>query len=474
MGPAICENCQEYFYYTADQSTCSIRTDRACSASDPCPDGFGDCQFHKNGDLQKVLTGFNCTECTVDDFTNSCSLNASNINSNSCKRCETKTGATFDSNVYRIGGVLYDNQHGRSSTSTLCGWGYNSWSGSDGSIGGFGWFNFSPRISTSTKPYFSVAKGNIYAKGRIGTTYQPPINRYNASYLIESSGSIKNFVSGASKNSDPSLPSFKGELPNRPIIDFLSPVTTGKYQNALGKLDYKGLITTARTNGALKYNKYGSQINTLTQAQFENTVAAIFANPLDNQVFYVERNNNATYVQISDSVPNLEVKVGDNIRSGSGIIVVNGTLKIEKNITYESSSAITNLKQIPSLVWIIRGDLEIDSDVDELVGTFIVLGRDGLQDCSVVDAYGRSTQHCGQFSSVHYDGSSHLYTGLASAGFLKIYGNVLARKFFLVRNKVDSITGAPAEEFINDGRLQSNPPPGLVDLSRVIPRFSSY
>lgn len=483
LGSPVCENCQEYFYYSSPQSTCRSQPDKTCTSNADCDNYFSDqCVAHSAGDLKKVLTGFNCTECTVDSYTNSCSLNAQGTNNNRCNRCQSvvpqSDGSTLvTSNVYRNGGVLYDNQHGRSAIGALCGWGYNSYSGNpfDSGIEGFGWFNFSPRISTSTKPYFSVEKGNIYSKGSIFTRYQPPVSKYNASYLIESNGSITNFVSNLSQNAgvQSNSQNYQGELPNRPLIDFLSPLATGKYQNALGKLDYKGLITTARTSGALKYNKYGSRINTLTQAQFENAVDAIFATPLDNQVFYVERDNNLPYVQISGSGPDLEVKVGDNTHSGSGIIVVNGTLKIEKNITYESSSAITNLKQIPSLVWIIKGDVEIDPDVTELAGTFIVLGRDGLN-CYTINPSDRATQHCGQFLSVHYDTSQNSYPGLANASFLKVSGNVLARKFVLVRRAVDPVAGLPAEQFINDGRLQSNPPAGLTDFSRVIPRFSSY
>ncbi len=451
--PAVCENCQEYFYYSEDQSTCSIRTDRVCSAGNPCPTGFGVCGSHKVGDLKKVLTGFNCTECTVDNFSNSCSLNASNINSNSCKRCETRISATtLESNVYRMGGVLYDNQHGRSSTSTLCGWAYNSWSVPDGSDLGFGWFNFSPRISTSTKPYFSVEQGNIYSRGRIGTAYQPPINRYNASYLIEAGGSIKNFVSGASKNSNPALPSFQGELPNRPFIDFLSSnLSTGQYQNALGKLDYNGLITKVKTVGGIDYNKYGSIIEKPI-SNFEN----IFNGPLTNTVFYVSESNIPSGTVTIGGASDLEVLPGAGVVSGAGIIVIEGNLRINKNITYRSSATISNLKQIPSLVWVVKGDVIIDTSVQDVVGTFIVLG-DGTS-CASADPSG-----CGQFKS-----------GLTGQRPLLVRGNVLARKFVLERIYVDQASGTPAEQFINDGRLQSNPPLGLTDMSRVIPRFSSY
>lgn len=474
LAPAVCENCQEYFYYTADQNTCSIRTDQTCgTVGDSCDNNFGTCLAHSKGDLKKVLTGFNCSDCIVDDFSNSCSLNAENINSNRCQDCRTFLGGlNYSSDVYRLGGVLYDNQHGRSSTSTLCGWGYNAWEGLGGIKQGFGWFNFSPRISTSTKPYFSVEKGNVYSKGRISTLYKPPINKYNASYLIEAGGDIRNFVSEASKSSDSAL-SYQGEMPNRPIIDFLS-LSAGKYKNALGKLDYTGLITVVNASGGVNKNKYGGVINNLARANFESTVGTIFDDPLNNQVLYVEGDISATYVQINDIGSDLMIKIGNVTHpSGAGIIIINGSLKIEKNITYESTASITNLKQIPSLVWIVKGDVEINYNVTEVAGTFIILGRDGQQNCSIVAPSIRSPQHCGQFLSVHYDTSQNGYPNLSADGFLKVSGNVLARKFDLVRQKTDSL-GTPAEQFINDGRLQTNPPLGLKDMSKVIPRFSSY
>lgn len=448
LAPAVCENCQEYFYYTEDQNTCSIRTDISCSnVGGACNNDFGTCLAHSKGDLKKVLTGFNCTDCIVDDFSNSCTLNAENINSNRCHDCRTYLGGiNYSSDVYRLGGVLYDNQHGRSNTGALCGWGYNAYQGATGRDG-FGWFNFSPRISTSTKPYFSVEKGNIYSKGRISTLYQPPINKYNASYLIEAGGDIRNFVSGASKSSI-STSTFKGELANRPAIDFLS-LSAGKYKNALGKLDYTGLITVVNSSGGVNKNKYGSPIEVLN-GNFDG----IFNVAFENKVYRVDGGE-------SINTDNLQVKIGNNTQSGAGIIIVDGNLQINKNITYQSAAGITNLKQIPSLVWIVKGDVLIAPAVTEVVGTFIILGSESAAS-NCADPDDSVNTGCGQFKSG---------TG---ANQLVVRGNVLAKKFLLKRTYSDAVTGAPAEQFINDGRLQTNPPLGLKNISGVIPRFSSY
>jgi hypothetical protein len=162
------------------------------------------------------------------------------------------------------------------------------------------------------------------------------------------------------------------------------------------------------------------------------------------------------------NINNLEVEVGsNNTESGAGIIIVDGNLQINKNITYEPTGVIANLKQIPSLVWIVKGDVTIDPAVTEVVGTFIILGSDSaLPRCNGITELDNAG--CGQFKSG---------TG---ANQLVVRGNVLAKKFLLKRTYSNAVTGAPAEQFINDGRLQTNPPLGLKDMSGVIPRFSSY
>lgn len=459
-----CENCMEYFYYPEATNTCSLQPDLTCSATTPCG-GYGSCDAHQSGDLKKVLTGFNCSDCIIDSLTNSCTLNASGINNNRCHKCQISEG---ESTLYRAGGVIYDNQHGLASTSTLCGWGYNAWGTGESNDTGFGWFNFSPRISTSTKPYFSVEKGNIYSKGRIATRYQPPISQYNASYLIESGGNITNFVSEASKDQQ-----FQGELENRPIINFLTPNSLNtQFKNALGKLDYAGLLAIAKDVGGVNYNKYGSVIQ-----ERQPDLVDFYA---DNDIFDEAFNNKVIHMT---NVPfdqeygvkfaeghGLEVKCGDGSgSSGAGIIIVEGNMKIKNNIIYESSCTIENLKQIPSLVWIVKGDVTIDLNVTSVAGTFIILGDDDSSrpNCSGPDD--AINIGCGQFKSRS--------TGLPGPGgesALVVYGSVLAKKFVLERIKVDSLLGTPAEQFINDGRLQSNPPLGLTDMSRVIPRFSSY
>jgi hypothetical protein len=163
--------------------------------------------------------------------------------------------------------------------------------------------------------------------------------------------------------------------------------------------------------------------------------------------------NNEIFFYNSDLAgPNSDVVVpAVNNNNGAGIVIIEGDLDIMNNISYDNSG-IGNLQEIPSLVWIVKGDVTIDPTVTEVSGTFIVLG-DGAGDCSLP----APEAGCGQFIS----GSG--------GGQLIIYGSVLAKHFDLSRSY--AADGEPAERFMNDGRLQINPPTGLEAFAQSIPKF---
>ena len=479
-----CDNCLDYAYYNG---VCSDNPNTTCTNNDNCnageycrnmstcseanyincTDGIytcsGTCEEREMGELQEVVAGWDCTSCDLEEVENitvknkSCGVNAYGYNINRCDTC----GA-----YYQTPGVTFDNQHNNVLPEAdpnndcdpaemnpsepdfclrgdLCGWGWNAW---DSGNAGLGWFQFSPKISTTTKPYFSVERGKIYSQKDIFNRYTPPFGHYNASYLIEAGGTITNLVSSSTLSG-----TYQGELGGRPIIKFPAPIAT-KYGNALGTIDITGVTTTAYTIGLNDYNKYGSKISTVISANF----ASEFLNAPDGKVIYVPGND----LSITNS---LVIRKGDigvvAPGRGSVIVVVEGDLFINENITYESGGvAIENLKQIPSIVWIVMGSVIVDEAVEELVGTFIVLGKPGVQNCFGV----APDPSCGLF-----------YTGTGFAGTdlqLEVKGSVLARRFYLVRDYVGD--REPAEKFINDGRLQANPPPGLEDFSKVVPRFN--
>jgi len=480
-----CENCLEYFYYNGacsnDQSLCSTDDDCGgpadiCEIVSTCEDNIEtickysggaylgncateqDCVEREVGSLKKVLGAYSCSSCNIENLDNTCGVNPYKSNINSCDLC---------TDVYRTPGVMLDNKYNSIQSiaaqacdpsqtdpkaddfcqrAALCGWAWNSWAAG---VYGLGWFQFEPRIVTSSKPYLFVEGGNIYSKGNVLGRYSPPYGKYNSSYLIESGGRISNFVSSSTLAGF-----FQGELSYRPDINFLN-LIGNKYQNALGTIDYVGLITDF--GGGL--NKFGSEI-----VEFEDLpvdVAAVqvaLNNRLADRVLWVKGS-----LETSGAIEIKNGKIPGG--AGSGIVVVEGNLYITRDITYADHPSLPdpdyeNLKEIPSIVWIVRGDLYIDPVVTELAGTFVVLG----------DGTSLDDPPCSG-DPVHA-GCGQVVTAFPSDTFglpLVINGSVIARRFDLGR--VYHTNNEPAERFVNDGRLQANPPKGMSDFSRVVPRF---
>lgn len=511
-----CDNCLEYFYYpgycwspttatstnmgcadfTVNQTDCcksnldcnqnnnetckpllslivhysSYSDEYDCTHWDPADSGNAcsfcagvnyDCNYRDLGSSRKVLGAYNCSSCTVEDYNNRCDLNVREANLNSCGTC---------ADTFYYPGVMIDNKHYNLDSASgerayMCGWAWNGWdsdlASSTNPIEGLFWVQFSPRVVTSTKPYLSVESGNIYSNKGISGNYLPPFGHYNSSYLIESGGSITNFVSSSTLSG-----LYQGELPYQPLISFLNPdASFSKYSNALGTIDYLGLVTDVDSNPATYVNKYGSTI-IRTSAPDNTTILFNLSDPLETRSMVHYHSGD---LNINSAFPLTHyIFPGTGNENAAKVVVVNGNLLIGDNFEYQSAVSYNNFKNIPSLVWIVRGDLTIDADVSNLVGTFIVLG-DG-KDCSATppDIYPRD--RCGQ---VHTCVDTNIGSPVDCRDFsLSVRGSVLARYFDLGRQFASSANPQPAEQFINDGRLQINPPAGFEDFSNVIPRFT--
>ncbi|MBT4210163.1 MAG: hypothetical protein HOE19_04615 [Candidatus Komeilibacteria bacterium] len=467
-----CENCLEYFYYPGrcadtptiscrsiddcpsgiceEISTCYYDIEYDCTDYSPgdCAGGADECISRPTGSLKKLIGAYNCSECSIANYDNTCGINTYQGNINSCNMCQE---------TYYSPGVMLDHKHynldvGSFPTpppdpdgerANLCGWGWNAYD-EGGEIYGLGWFQFGPRVVTSTKPYLAVDGGSVYSRGDITGRYLPPFGHYNASYLIESGGSITNFVSSSTLSGI-----YQGEFPYRPMIDFFS-LSDGKYSNALGSIDRYGLITDHENGNNI--NKYGSDIVVISGTTFNAST------PTGGAIHRYQPSGGPLTVDSAITVPS----GSDLIPNATGIIWVEGDLTINEDIEYELGS-VENLIRIPSLVWIIEGDLKINWQVSKLAGTFIVLG-DG-NSCSFVSPE-VPDPGCGQI--ITCEGTP----GQCSMNSLTVSGNVMAKYFDLGRYFIDVSTGEPSENFINDGRLQANPPPGFEDFSNVIPRFS--
>jgi len=442
-----CGNCLQYNYY--DTARCQIggticANDAECSAlipGDKCREGL----------LESVYGGYSCTNCTISNLDNTCDLNAGQANLNSCNSC---------SQIVATPGVMVDNRYNDAGLSRgfMCGWAWNAWDNPTGPTDyGIGWMQFSPRITTSTNPYFSVVGGNIYSRGNIYARFEPPVNRYNAFYLIESSGLITNFRLYSTFNN-----LYQGDLENRPYIDYFTSINSSRYRNVLGTLDVVGLTTEATSGSGI--NKYGSTIVT------NPDLATELSEPLQGKVL---RFTGGLTIEAGS---NLQILAGSGSDIGSGIIIVeDGDLIFNDDISYQSGP-YTRLRDIPSLVWIVNnadgdgnGDVKISGNVTEIAGTVIVLGDtnpSSTLDCSI-GVPGASEDPdfgCGYFDSC-YDSAQNCSQQLV------INGSVIARAFVLSRSYTNT-NGDPAEWVINSGHLQANPPRGLTDFSKAVPRFT--
>ncbi len=403
-----CDNCLQYNYGLCQGGS---NDGGYCTAVGDCPGGSCATEL-----LHSVIGGYQCTNCNNFDDTISCQANAYQSNANTCT-CQYR---------YNTPGLMVDYTQDANGMGSICGWGWHAYY-DDPLYYGVGWLQFSPRITTSTQPYFAVEGGNIYSKGNIRSYYPPPFNKYNA-YLIETSGdTIYNLFSY--NTTTPSL------LTNRPIINFPADSGTGQFKNILGKIDFDGLITEI---GVTDKNKYGMDIvNSI--GDFDNGGGAI---SLNNQVYYYD----GSWV----STPPGTVTI--NSAGGPGVIVIDGSVILNENIVYDSTSA-SSIKDIASLVWIIKGTLTIAPNVTELAGTFIILGNGS--DCSTEPM----PYLCGQFDLL--GGGSNPLT---------VYGGVMAKNFNLTRPR--GTGGEPSEKFVNDGRLRINPPTGLTDFAKNMPIFN--
>ena len=405
----FCDNCLQYNYCTLENADAQ----GYCTISDCDTNDDIDCPSIDQ--LINVYSASNCSGCNMEGAggnigTGSCKDSSYIIDEGtaliSCDSCTSDVneipGTIIDKNALSYNSNNYD-------LHDLCGFAWNGFDTDGDSYidNGVGYLQFSPWITWDFNPYFTVERGSIYSGGDvIGSEFVRP-GAYNARYLIKAKGNITNILSN--------LGSEAGLLENIAGYQFLEESVAGKFGNQLGTVDVTGLETEA--NEGNNKNKYGSDL-----------VLNNFDENIENKVMIIVNN---------------DLTLSSQSITGSGVVIVEGDLYLNGNINYNDPSPILNLNDISSLVWIVKGNVNISSTVEEIVGTFIVLG-DG-------------TGEKGKFNSG---------TGINQ---LIVSGNVIAKKFILERE----YSGSASEKFINDGRIQANPPPGLIDFSKALPRFSN-
>jgi hypothetical protein len=297
----------------------------------------------------------------------------------------------------------------------LYGWGWAG--GQDGSnLTGPGWTQFS---GTMNIPWFETKYGTVYSRGDVGsakTTFAPQ-NRYNATYCVFAKGSIVN------------LSSEQGCL-NAGYSDLGFPETTSQYRTTLGVVDFENLLDGEEiVNNSETYNLADAMVLKSKVYHFTSPNGLTIDKPI---AFHNDRDKGFDY-------------------SGAGTIIIEGDLRINKDMNYESAPVTRQIENLASVVWIVKGDVIIAPSVTKLVGLFVVLGKDGVA-CP--------NDHCGQFKTGNDTGNPTQ---------LIVSGAIIARK--IVFERTYKVSSRPAEQIIYDGRAAVNVPIGLEDIGKGLPLF---
>lgn len=277
-------------------------------------------------------------------------------------------------------------------------------------------------------PYIQTVDGDVYSQTNISPDIRAPSGNFNATYLIMAGGNIQNF---SSEERDSTFGSGEYIMSNFPYSISLPKASTNFF-NVFGYLDIPGISY----NGT---NKYGA-VNFIPSAIGDWSINGDFSWP---NTRYIIENGDLTIGSASDPGTTRYTR-------GNTTFVVNGDLYIVKNIYY-SQDPVTKFTDLPSVAYIVRGDVYISPEVTEIAGNFIVLGADAVN----CDAPG-----CGA-----------IYTGASETNTLQVNGIMMAKKFVMQRTYA-SVLQEPAEQVIYDGRLLINTPPGLQDFAKGLPIWS--
>lgn len=349
-----------------------------------------------------------CVKTDNDNRCSGCTDNEPGLDTcTDCPRCY-EYGVAVDYSKNRLSGWAWGMLHKEVGTGSCA-----------GSVG-VGWLAFHTLNQGVFAPWLQSSSGSIYSASGVGSsgTFRPPSGKYNATYAIHSGGTITNFYSTSGSY-------WEDEYYD--VIEY--PGADTNYTNVLGRIDFAGL----------QAGLYGETEAITSQADIDSI--------LGGKVYI--RDGSLT---ISSAL------TFDNGSSGTpdgrGTIIVNGDLNINANVAY-SAAAVNKIKYLPSVAFIVKGDVNVDPAVSSLDGAYIVLGDGDPVDCPALSS---ASNGCGRFS-----------TGLSYTSSLELNGLVMAKQFNLERLYSSLTEGA--EQFIYDGRLLANTPPGMEDLTQALPEW---
>lgn len=279
-------------------------------------------------------------------------------------------------------------------------------------------------------PWLQTDLGNLYSAQRVSARKFPPRGRFNATYCIAAKGSISNFRGEHCDLGNKTDPGYRYETPTR----------SKGFQTVLGRLDVAGL----------KDGRYGTVVPFVDAADLLNRIKS---GPLAGRVYVYSPNGGPVDLHLSDATADVILN-GDDVTSGAATIVVEGgDLYLETDFDYENAPVNpSSIASLASVAWVVLadptdpaqgGNILINRRVTRSVGTFFSDGKTGI-------------------TSV-YPANQDIYRPLTVLG-------VMVAKVFHFERQFQSLEQG-AEQVIYDGRAVANPPPGIADFAKALPRF---
>ncbi|MBU1131104.1 hypothetical protein KJ840_03160 [Patescibacteria group bacterium] len=279
---------------------------------------------------------------------------------------------------------------------------------------GPGWQSF--EYAYINLPWLETLYGTMYSQtgGGEGSNVAPPAGEFTASYCILSGGDIVNYESGIGCSQEG-------------YTQIAFPSANNQYRNILGIIDFDRILD-------------GDEYPQILSSS--DDVDGILPNVLGGKVYYFTNEELTDYI-INEPFIIFNARNVDS--SGAGTVVIDGNLRINSDFYYENVAVTSQIENLASIAWIVKGDVIIDPNVANIVGAFIVLGQEGIIES-------------GQFKT-GYD--------FNDPKKLLVKGLVMAKG--MVFDRYYRVAGASSEQIIYDGRALVNTPPGLEDVARALP-----
>lgn len=163
----------------------------------------------------------------------------------------------------------------------------------------------------------------------------------------------------------------------------------------------------------------------------------------------------------------------------SATIVVDGDLNINYNIIaadpkndadINSPATVDSIRDLPTIAFVVKGNVKIDPRVNALTAAFIVTSRDSTQTPNSAACGGQYAGNCGGLFQTGNDNDPTICSAAQpKCRPLSILGLLFAREFNFQRIGNLQDNQHPGEQVTADERLFLNPPPGLEDVTKALP-----